>query len=421
MAAVAVLAVSGVVKAEQVGSALLPGRAAWRGDGGWSLAKCSPRLRQAAAPLRFTAAAASSSASSASSSSSSSSPSSVPVIVKKVEATKRDQRAEHDAEHNKNKQSSSQATVASKHQRHHHEGDEDKEFQLACPICHKPLDTPNKRQACACARLRCSACRRTFDLRDGYYDLTVTANLKVYREDSKTSVELFRNPLVSFVYERGWRQNFAWAGFPGVDEEFKTASDYFAPVKGGVLVDMSCGSGLFTRRFAASGDYKQVIAADFSESMLTQTKEYLEQDVRTDKSMPTLVRADVARLPFETESIDAVHAGAALHCWPSPAAAVMEISRVLKPGGIFVASTFMNPRVPIVDEFIGPLRKAMQQRTRGNGTYRWFEEEELGELTYACGLVDFLCEKNVHHAAGPEATQRLGREVRESEREGHLL
>lgn len=24
-----------------------------------------------------------------------------------------------------------------------------------------------------------------------------------------------RNPLVSFVYERGWRQGFAWAGFPG--------------------------------------------------------------------------------------------------------------------------------------------------------------------------------------------------------------
>lgn len=35
-----------------------------------------------------------------------------------------------------------------------------------------------------------------------------------------------------------------------------------------------------------------------------------------------LVRADVARLPFGTGTIDAVHAGAALHCWPSPAAGV---------------------------------------------------------------------------------------------------
>lgn len=29
----------------------------------------------------------------------------------------------------------------------------------------------------------------------------------------------FRSPLVSFVYERGWRQNFNRSGFPGPDEE----------------------------------------------------------------------------------------------------------------------------------------------------------------------------------------------------------
>lgn len=29
----------------------------------------------------------------------------------------------------------------------------------------------------------------------------------------------FRSPLVSFLYERGWRQNFNRSGFPGPDEE----------------------------------------------------------------------------------------------------------------------------------------------------------------------------------------------------------
>jgi hypothetical protein len=29
-------------------------------------------------------------------------------------------------------------------------------------------------------------------------------------------VVIGRNPLVSYVYERGWRQGFAWAGFPGM-------------------------------------------------------------------------------------------------------------------------------------------------------------------------------------------------------------
>lgn len=64
------------------------------------------------------------------------------------------------------------------------------------------------------------------------------------------------------------------------------------------------------------------------------------------------VRADIGRLPFATGSVDAIHAGAAIHCWPNPQAAMAEISRVLKPGGIFVASTFLTPFAPL-GEIVG--------------------------------------------------------------------
>ena len=49
-----------------------------------------------------------------------------------------------------------------------------------------------------------------------------------------------------------------------------------------VLVDMSCGSGLFARRFAKSGRFAGVIAADFSENMLKETDQYFRQDVSID-------------------------------------------------------------------------------------------------------------------------------------------
>ena len=57
--------------------------------------------------------------------------------------------------------------------------------------------------------------------------------------------DLFTSPSVSFAYERGWRQGFAAAGFPGADGEFELANEYFAPVieRNGVLVDMSCATG----------------------------------------------------------------------------------------------------------------------------------------------------------------------------------
>jgi hypothetical protein len=60
--------------------------------------------------------------------------------------------------------------------------------------------------------------------------------------------DLFTSPAVSFAYERGWRQGFATAGFPGPDTEAEIAMDYFAPVvarasPNSVVVDMSCATG----------------------------------------------------------------------------------------------------------------------------------------------------------------------------------
>ena len=49
-----------------------------------------------------------------------------------------------------------------------------------------------------------------------------------------------------------------------------------------VLLDMSCGSGLFTRRFAASGCFKGVIAADYSVGMLDQTSGFIAQNASVD-------------------------------------------------------------------------------------------------------------------------------------------
>lgn len=128
--------------------------------------------------------------------------------------------------------------------------------------------------------------------------------------DRDASRPACRRPAVSVAYERGWRQGFAWAGFPGADEEYQYAMEYLRPQYGRTLVDMSCGSGLFTRRFAKSGKFDGVIASDFSESMLSQTYDFIEQDSAIDATSVLLLRADVGRLPFATGSVAAVHAGA---------------------------------------------------------------------------------------------------------------
>lgn len=208
------------------------------------------------------------------------------------------------------------------------------------------------------------------------------------------SVTTFQNPLVSFAYERGWRQNFQVNGFPGPDEEYRLAKKFLeAPLASRpdgaeppVLLDCSCGSGLFTRRFAADGNlsFTKVFALDFSESMLRQTNTYAAKEAGesfTKYPRPLqLLRGDVGRLPLMSGSLAGVHAGAAIHCWPAPEIALAELARVLEPGACLVLTTFRSG-------VVGG-RLALGRGNGGNG-FRFWEEEELRTLTRQTGLVNF--------------------------------
>lgn len=260
---------------------------------------------------------------------------------------------------------------------------------LACPICYKPLirKGPSGLTMSSLSRsgFQCENCKKAYSSRDVYLDLTITSSSTEYDEYNPRRTEVFRSPLVSFIYERGWRQSFAIRGFPGPDEEFKMAQNYLEPAAGGLLMDASCGSGLFSRRFAKCGLYSGVVALDFSENMLRQCYEFIKQDKSLSTVNLALVRADISRLPFTTGSVDAVHAGAALHCWPSPSTAVAEISRVLRPGGVFVATTFVLSGILDLD-IAKPFRQAVQQITPN-----FLREKELKDLCKTCGLVDYSC------------------------------
>ena len=130
--------------------------------------------------------------------------------------------------------------------------------------------------------------------------------------------DLFTNPSVSFAYERGWRQGFAAAGFPGPDKEAEMVMDYFASVAEGreasTVVDMSCATGLFTRRLAKTNKYGRVIGCDYSDSMLQEARRRINADSELRERKPgqtrlDLVRLDVGNIPMREDSVDALHAG----------------------------------------------------------------------------------------------------------------
>ncbi|KAL4311996.1 hypothetical protein GQ457_01G011600 [Hibiscus cannabinus] len=266
---------------------------------------------------------------------------------------------------------------------------------LACPICYDPLNrdgnSPLYVGSTSGSKLQCNTCKKAYFGNETHLDLVATSGFKQYDESMPLATEIFRSPMISFLYERGWRQNFIFGGFPGPEKEFNLAKDYLKPVFGGNIVDASCGSGMFSRLFAKSGLFSQVIALDYSGNMLRQCYEFIEKEENFPKEKVTLVRADISRLPFKSSSIDALHAGAALHCWSSPSNAVAEISRVLRPEGVFVATTYiLDGPVALV-----PFMRTFRQSIMGiAGGHIFISEGELEDLCQTCGLVDFTCIRN---------------------------
>jgi ubiquinone/menaquinone biosynthesis C-methylase UbiE len=222
--------------------------------------------------------------------------------------------------------------------------------------------------------------------------------------------DLFTSPAVSFAYERGWREGFGQAGFPGADKEAVMAMEYFASAVAksspNVLVDMSCATGLFTRRFAKSGKYDRVLGCDYSASMLDEARRRIQADSELSggklKTKLDLVRLDVGQIPMKDASIDALHAGAAMHCWPDLPTAASEIYRVLKPGGRYFATTFLSAYFSVLQQSeggaSGPSKQAFNyfesvEQLRSLMESGGFEPEKIQIEILGSACVVIRCEK----------------------------
>jgi len=214
---------------------------------------------------------------------------------------------------------------------------------------------------------------------------TVFASSGVQLPGRPLRQELFRTPMVSWMYERGWRNSFKQAGFPGIEKEFELVQEFFEDKANKTVIDLSCGSGLMVRRFASSERYAKVIAVDFSESMLGEVVKRAEEE-----NCPSfdVVRADVAKMPFADNAVDAIHSGAALHCWPSVQDGLSEVHRVLQPGGRFFATTFLWG---VPDELVS-LGENLSSPA-GRRAYRFFSPDELKWLMKGAGFSEVEVEQ----------------------------
>ena len=173
---------------------------------------------------------------------------------------------------------------------------------------------------------------------------------------SSSSLSWFTQPWAAALYATAYRPVFRLLGYPGVDDEALLAAAEINGLSGeqSVILDLSCGPGIFTQRLADLCAPSKVVGVDFSRA-------FCEAACKRAPQAAAIVRADVSHLPFQDACIDGIHAAAAIHCWPDVPAGVRECVRILKPGRTFFASTVTLPpptRERLVREADGSVPRA---------------------------------------------------------------
>lgn len=105
---------------------------------------------------------------------------------------------------------------------------------------------------------------------------------------------------------------------------------------GGTIVDCPCGAGPAMRAIPADVSY---VGVDLSPSMLRRAR---ERATRRGLTKVEFIEADAAAIPLPTDFADLLLSFWGLHCFPDPAAALLEAARILKPDGRLVGSSFIR-------------------------------------------------------------------------------
>lgn len=251
--------------------------------------------------------------------------------------------------------------------------------KIQCPTCHTGEIAFNA----AKKNSPCTNCSATFPVENGIL------NLLPKDTESRSFAQFFMEwePLINIYESLLWRKNPIFtSAFTGLSfkKEFKTVVKAAKLSADSAVLDLACGSGIYSRPLSRKLANGSVIGLDLSIPMLNYASSAAGNE-RINNFIP--VHGNALNLPFPENQFDAVICCGAFHLFPDHDKALSEIIRVLKPLGRFVTAVFYR-RIPgAMADYYAKLV------SRLNGIHPFRPEELKEDLLYA-GFADI----KLHHA-----------------------
>jgi ubiquinone/menaquinone biosynthesis C-methylase UbiE len=181
--------------------------------------------------------------------------------------------------------------------------------------------------------VRCGACSSTYPMIDGVIDLLPGVSLP--RSLAQRIMEA--DPVVRIYESRLWRRSVVATSKLGIsfEQEQDVVLRVANLVDGATVLDLACGSGIYTRPIACRVRAGTVVGLDLSLPMLRYASRRVEAEGLHNV---VLIHGTALQLPFPPDRFDLVNCCGALHLFPDVPHVVGEVQRVLKPGGCFTVA-----------------------------------------------------------------------------------
>jgi ubiquinone/menaquinone biosynthesis C-methylase UbiE len=208
--------------------------------------------------------------------------------------------------------------------------------------------------------LVCASCGANYPVRDGIPDMAGEDPAEVITPFQR----LMQTRAVVSIYEKLWRQfGYFLASSRPFGREMQTVLRLRNGRDAERVLDLACGTGVFTRPLARRGG-GLVVGLDLSWPMLRHARRLM---VKEAVQNILYVRGTAFCLPFVDAAFPYINCCGALHLFDRPGAALDEIRRILGPGGFLCAQTTIRP------ERSAGIAYFLEQFIR----FGFFREEEL--------------------------------------------
>ena len=191
-----------------------------------------------------------------------------------------------------------------------------------------------------------------------------------------------------------WSKLYNSVFWGGVDDNViaEHCLDYIKDDFSDQLLDVPVGTAVFTwKKYKTLQSSATITCLDYSQDML----DVAHQRLSGESINVTLLKGDVASLPFDTNSFDIVLSMNGFHVFPDKDKAYSEVHRVLKPGGKFIACFYIAGKARRADWlvnwilapkgwFTGPFDTEESLRDRLQKDYDVDDFHVEGSIVYFC-------------------------------------